>query len=97
MVVFSNGALADGVAYAVTDFMTCHVPGCCAGVPSVPGWSHARPRTARRRPKDKFREALERKRKQQHADNGPAHNDSKVHGAHDRAGGKRTFRRKSGG
>ena len=46
--------------------------------------------------KDRFREALERKRNQQHADNGPAQNDSKVHGAHDRAGGKRTFRRKSG-
>ena len=26
MVVFSNGALADGVAYAVTDFMTSHLP-----------------------------------------------------------------------
>jgi hypothetical protein len=46
--------------------------------------------------KDKFREALERKRGQQHADNGPGHGDSKVHGAHERVGGKRTFRRKSG-
>jgi len=46
--------------------------------------------------KGKFREALERKRNQQHADNGPGQKDSKVHGAHDRAGGKRTFRRKSG-
>ena len=47
--------------------------------------------------KDKFREALERKRNQNHANNGAAHNDSKVHGEHARAGGKRTFRRKSGG
>ena len=47
--------------------------------------------------KDKFREALERKRTQQHANNGAAQNDSKVHGEHSRAGGKRTFRRKSGG
>ena len=47
--------------------------------------------------KDKFREALERKRNQQHANNDGAHNDSKVHGEHARAGGKRTFRRKSGG
>jgi hypothetical protein len=47
--------------------------------------------------KDKFREALERKRTQQHANNGAAHSDSKVHGEHARAGGKRTFRRKSGG
>ena len=46
--------------------------------------------------KDRFREALERKRNRQHTDNGPAQNDSKVHGEHDRAGGKRTFRRKSG-
>jgi hypothetical protein len=47
--------------------------------------------------RDKFREALERKRGQQHANNGAAHNDSKVHGEHSRVGGKRTFRRKSGG
>jgi Family of unknown function (DUF5302) len=46
--------------------------------------------------KDKFRAALERKRSQQHAGNGPAANDSKVHGEHSREGGKRTFRRKSG-
>jgi hypothetical protein len=46
--------------------------------------------------KDKFREALERKRSQQHADNGPGQSDSKVHSERDRAGGKRTFRRKSG-
>ena len=47
--------------------------------------------------RDKFREALERKRTQQHAHNDGAQNDSKVHGEHSRAGGKRTFRRKSGG
>lgn len=46
--------------------------------------------------KDRFREALERKRTKQHADNGSAHGESKVHGTHDRAGNKRTFRRKSG-
>lgn len=46
--------------------------------------------------KDKFRAALERKRTQHHANNGDAHNDSKVHNEHSRAGGKRTFRRKSG-
>ena len=46
--------------------------------------------------KDKFREALERKRARTHANNGAAHNDSKVHGEHERVGGKRTFRRKSG-
>jgi hypothetical protein len=47
--------------------------------------------------KDKFRAALERKRNQQHANNGVTQNESKVHGEHARAGGKRTFRRKSGG
>jgi Family of unknown function (DUF5302) len=47
--------------------------------------------------KDKFREALERKRDRHHANNGDAQSDSKVHGEHSRAGGKRTFRRKSGG
>ena len=47
--------------------------------------------------KDKFKEALERKRNQQHANNSDAHGDSKVHAEHSRAGGKRTFRRKSGG
>jgi hypothetical protein len=47
--------------------------------------------------KDKFREALERKRSKQHATNETAQSDSKVHGEHARAGGKRAFRRKSGG
>jgi hypothetical protein len=47
--------------------------------------------------KDRFREALERKRDRHHANNGDAQSDSKVHGEHARAGGKRTFRRKSGG
>lgn len=47
--------------------------------------------------KDKFREALERKRSQRHANSGDPRGDSKVHGEHSRAGGKRTFRRKSGG
>lgn len=48
--------------------------------------------------KRKFREALERKRGSRHgagaAGNGP--DQSKIHGAHGRAGGPREFRRKSG-
>lgn len=49
--------------------------------------------------KDKFREALERKRGQQadRAAAAEAHGESKIHGEHGAAGGKRTFRRKSGG
>ena len=47
--------------------------------------------------KDAFKAALERKRAQQHAHNTDAQNDAKVHGASGKAGGKRTFRRKSGG
>lgn len=49
--------------------------------------------------KEKFREALERKRGQQadRAAAAEAHGDSKIHGTHGAAGGKRTFRRKSGG
>jgi Family of unknown function (DUF5302) len=49
--------------------------------------------------KDKYREALERKRGQQaerHAD-AEDRGDSKIHGEHGAAGVKRTFRRKSGG
>jgi hypothetical protein len=46
--------------------------------------------------KERFREALERKKQRHHTDNGPAHNDAKVTGAHDRAATKREFRRKSG-
>jgi hypothetical protein len=48
-------------------------------------------------PKDAFRAALERKQSKQHAHNAEAQSDSKVHGASAKAGGKRTFRRKSGG
>lgn len=47
--------------------------------------------------KDKFREALERKRGQQNDRATEAHAESKIHGEHGAAGGKRTFRRKSGG
>jgi hypothetical protein len=49
-------------------------------------------------PKAKFREALERKRGQQadRAAAAEAQSDSKIHGTHGAAGGKRTFRRKSG-
>jgi Family of unknown function (DUF5302) len=46
--------------------------------------------------KDKFRDALGRKRGQQHADNGRTQADSKVHAQHGKAGAKRQFRRKSG-
>lgn len=49
--------------------------------------------------KKKFREALERKQNQ-HADaaaGGRGKDPSKIHGTHGPAGGKRTFRRKSGG
>ena len=46
--------------------------------------------------KDKFREALERKRGKRHPHEGAGHGDSKIHEAHGAAGGKRAFRRKSG-
>jgi hypothetical protein len=48
-------------------------------------------------PKDAFKAALERKRAKQHAHNEEAQSDSKVHGSSAKVGGKRTFRRKSGG
>lgn len=46
--------------------------------------------------KDKFREALERKRNRQHPHEAASQNDSKVHSEHAPASGKRQFRRKSG-
>lgn len=48
--------------------------------------------------KARFRDALERK-KSQHADgvSGGGPNAAKIHDVHSRAGGKRQFRRKSGG
>jgi len=47
-------------------------------------------------PKEKFREALERKKGKQHPHEGASQNSSKVHDAHSAVGGKRSFRRKSG-
>jgi len=47
--------------------------------------------------KDRFRAALDRKRTQQADRASNAHGESKVHGEHGAVGGKRTFRRKSGG
>lgn len=47
-------------------------------------------------PKAKFREALERKRHAQEQRATETSGDSKIHGTHAAAGGKRTFRRKSG-
>ncbi len=46
--------------------------------------------------KQKFREALERKKQSQQARPGHLDGNSPVHGAHGKAGGKREFRRKSG-
>ena len=48
--------------------------------------------------KDKFREALERKRSHQAERNsdGDTSDHSKIHGAHGPAAGRREFRRKSG-
>ncbi|UQI44962.1 DUF5302 domain-containing protein [Streptomyces sp. HU2014] len=48
--------------------------------------------------KRKFREALERKRGQaaDAAGNGRNSDGSKIHGTHGKAGGQRSFRRKSG-
>lgn len=46
--------------------------------------------------KDKFREALERKKAKQHPHESASEKDPKVHGEHGAAGGRRTFRRKSG-
>jgi hypothetical protein len=49
--------------------------------------------------KERFRAALDRKRGLQadRAAAGGPHGDSKIHGEHGALGGKRTFRRKSGG
>lgn len=47
--------------------------------------------------KDRFREALERKRTHQNERNSAeARSQSKIHGTHGQVGGKREFRRKSG-
>jgi hypothetical protein len=46
--------------------------------------------------KDKFREALERKRNQQHPHEAASQRDSKVHDSQSGGGGKRQFRRKAG-
>jgi hypothetical protein len=46
--------------------------------------------------KDRFREALERKKGQRHPHENASRNSSKVGDAHGAAGGKRSFRRKSG-
>jgi hypothetical protein len=47
--------------------------------------------------KDKFKEALDKKNAQQHKGAAGGGGDSKIHSAHSAAGGKREFRRKSGG
>lgn len=46
--------------------------------------------------KERFREALERKRNHQAQRAAESHGESKIHGEHSAAGGKRVFRRKSG-
>ncbi|HWG23483.1 DUF5302 domain-containing protein [Actinospica sp.] len=46
--------------------------------------------------KRKFREALERKQALRHRTETAAGTSGKAHGAHGQAGGKRSFRRKSG-
>lgn len=46
--------------------------------------------------KRKFREALERKKQGGQAHPGGVDGESAIHGRHEKAGGKREFRRKSG-
>jgi Family of unknown function (DUF5302) len=46
--------------------------------------------------KDRFREALERKKGHKHPHESASQNDSKVHDERAAVGGKRNFRRKSG-
>ena len=46
--------------------------------------------------KEKFKAALERKKGKQHPHEAASQSSSKVHDAASAAGGKRTFRRKSG-
>ena len=47
--------------------------------------------------KAEFRAALERKKGKRHPHEAASQNDSKVHDVHAAEGGKRAFRRKSGG
>jgi hypothetical protein len=47
--------------------------------------------------KNKFREALERKKGKQHPHEVASQNDAKANGPHAAAGGRRNFRRKAGG
>ena len=46
--------------------------------------------------KDAFRAALDRKAGHKHPHESAGQGDSKLHGTHGAAGGRRTFRRKSG-
>lgn len=64
-------------------------------VPAAPGGEAAGQDDLQR----KFREALERKKAQHSEANGGngGKDPSKIHGSHGPVGGKRTFRRKSGG
>lgn len=57
----------------------------------------SKPGAASEDAKAKFREALERKKQQAHGGLVQGGKDQGIHGAHERAGGKREFRRKSGG
>ncbi len=58
--------------------------------------SDEKPDAASEDMKRKFREALDRKKKQSQDRPGHLEADGAVHEAHSRAGGKREFRRKSG-
>ncbi|MGI8677204.1 MAG: DUF5302 domain-containing protein [Jatrophihabitans sp.] len=61
-----------------------------------PQTDHDGAHTAGKQAKDKFRAALERKKGKQHPHEAASQSDSKVHDAHNAAGGKRVHRRKSG-
>lgn len=58
--------------------------------------SDEKPDAASEETKRKFREALERKKQQQHDRPGHLDAEGAVHGSQNKAGGKREFRRKSG-
>lgn len=91
-----NPVLAVIVSVAVAIILGVTIDAITARIAYARGMDSDKPQTDAEETKRKFREALERKKQGGQAHPGNVEGESAVHGTHDKAGGKREFRRKSG-
>lgn len=92
----ANPILAVVISVAVAIALGITIDAITARIAYAQGMDSEKAKADAEETKRKFREALERKKKGGQAHPGNVDGESSIHGTHEKAGGKREFRRKSG-